>query len=221
MVNYPLVLTVDADGNNILTQAGTDSVPVVANVIKSTAGVTLLDNEVFTVPVEGTNYAAVAGAFTQEDVVTNFAMIANNTGTAQTGSLNLTTGAATTCHNLSGCVNVSGNLVVSGDASATGAVAVGTSAVDSKAALDVQSTTKAFLPPRMTTAQRNAISSPAKGSVIYNTTTNLLNHYNGSAWLAVGAVASGASETVAFYDALGGTQTVVILNGLIVSWTAS
>ena len=95
------------------------------------------------------------------------------------------------------------------------------SGCNSTAILDVNSTTKSFLPPRMTTTQRNAVASPAAGSVIYNTTTNLLNHYNGSAWLAVGAVAAGASETVAFYDALGGTQTVVILNGLIVSWTAS
>ena len=72
----------------------------------------------------------------------------------------------------------------------------------------------------MTTTQRNAISAPPAGSVIYNSTTNLLNHYNGSAWLAVGAVAAGASQTVEFVDALGGTQTVVILNGLITSWTS-
>jgi hypothetical protein len=56
---------------------------------------------------------------------------------------------------------------------------------DANAILDVQSTTKAFLPPRMTTAQRDAISSPVAGMVIYNTTTNVLNFYNGSAWGAV------------------------------------
>ena len=77
-----------------------------------------------------------------------------------------------------------------------------------------------FIPPKMTTTERNALTA-ATGMLIYNTTTNLLNHYNGSAWLAVGAVAAGLSGTKAFYDALGGTQTVVILNGLIVSWTAS
>jgi hypothetical protein len=51
--------------------------------------------------------------------------------------------------------------------------------------LDVSSTTKGFLPPRMTTAQRDAISSPPAGLVIYNTSTNVLNFYNGSAWGAV------------------------------------
>ena len=115
---------------------------------------------------------------------------------------------------------VSGNVEISGAMEVSGSVVIGPDAVNSKAALDVQSTTKSFLPPRMTTTQRNAISSPPAGSVIYNATTNLLNHYNGSAWLAVGAVAAGASETKAFYDALGGTQTVTILNGLITSWTS-
>lgn len=37
--------------------------------------------------------------------------------------------------------------------------------------LDVVSTTGTFIPPRMTTAQRNALASPPTGGVIYNTTT--------------------------------------------------
>jgi len=56
---------------------------------------------------------------------------------------------------------------------------------NTSAALEVRSTTKGFLPPRMTTTQRDAIASPAAGLVIYNTTTNVLNFYNGSAWGAV------------------------------------
>lgn len=53
--------------------------------------------------------------------------------------------------------------------------------------LDVQSTTKGFLPPRMTTAQRDAISSPAAGLVVFNTETGTINQYSGSAWVALGA----------------------------------
>jgi len=64
-------------------------------------------------------------------------------------------------------------------------VGVGTASPNAAAMLDVSSTTKGFLPPRMTTAQRDAISSPAAGLVIYNTSTNVLNFYNGSAWGAV------------------------------------
>jgi hypothetical protein len=37
----------------------------------------------------------------------------------------------------------------------------------------------------MTTAQRDAITSVPAGLMIYNTTTNKLNFYNGSAWEAV------------------------------------
>jgi len=65
-------------------------------------------------------------------------------------------------------------------------LAVGQSAVaDNTAIFECDSTTKSFLPPRMTTTQRDAISSPATGSLIYNLTTNVLNFYNGSAWGAV------------------------------------
>ncbi|HUS01004.1 MAG TPA: hypothetical protein VMY77_04720, partial [Chitinophagaceae bacterium] len=53
--------------------------------------------------------------------------------------------------------------------------------------LELRSTTAGFLPPRMTTAERDAIASPATGLVIYNTTTNLLNFYNGSSWQITGS----------------------------------
>jgi hypothetical protein len=49
-------------------------------------------------------------------------------------------------------------------------------------ALSVNSTTQGFLPPRLTTTQRDAIASPATGLVVYNTTDNLLSFYNGTAW---------------------------------------
>ncbi len=56
---------------------------------------------------------------------------------------------------------------------------------DVSAVLDAASTTKGFLPPRMTTTQRDAISSPAAGLIIYNTTTGKLNLRNASAWREV------------------------------------
>lgn len=60
-------------------------------------------------------------------------------------------------------------------------VALGSHAASAK--LQVDSTTKGFLPPRMTTTQRDLISSPAEGLTIYNTTTDRLNVYSGSAWM--------------------------------------
>lgn len=68
----------------------------------------------------------------------------------------------------------------------TAGVGIGTSTPSAKAVLDLNSTTKGFLPPRMTTAQRDAIASPTAGLVIYNTTTNALSIYNGTLWGAVG-----------------------------------
>jgi len=45
--------------------------------------------------------------------------------------------------------------------------------------------TKGFLGPRMTTTQRDAIASPATGLIIYNTTTNKINYWNGTAWIEI------------------------------------
>jgi hypothetical protein len=57
--------------------------------------------------------------------------------------------------------------------------------VDASAVVQLDSTTKGFLPPRMTTTQVNAISSPATGLVVYNTTLNQICFYNGTAWRKV------------------------------------
>jgi hypothetical protein len=48
--------------------------------------------------------------------------------------------------------------------------------------LEVSSTTKGFLPPRMTTTQKNAIATPASGLIVYDETTNKLTCYNGTTW---------------------------------------
>jgi len=55
---------------------------------------------------------------------------------------------------------------------------------NANAILDVQSTTKAFMPPRMTTTQMNAVSSPTAGMVIYNSTVGTLYQYVTS-WLSL------------------------------------
>lgn len=60
-------------------------------------------------------------------------------------------------------------------------VGVGVVSPNAKAKLQVDSTTQGFLPPRMTTTQRDAITSVPAGLMIYNTTTNKLNVYT-TAW---------------------------------------
>jgi hypothetical protein len=65
-----------------------------------------------------------------------------------------------------------------------GTIIGGTSRNDlnASAQLQVQSTTKGFLPPRMTTTQKNAIASPATGLQVYDTTLNQMSYYNGTTW---------------------------------------
>jgi hypothetical protein len=57
---------------------------------------------------------------------------------------------------------------------------------NSSAMLDVKSTSKGLLTPRMTTAQRNLIPSPALGLMIFNTDCSDLQYFNGSGWVPMG-----------------------------------
>ena len=65
-------------------------------------------------------------------------------------------------------------------------VAYSQSLTHPSAAMQVSSTTQGLLPPQMTQTQRDAISSPAAGLVVYNTTTNQLNNYDGTQWVVAG-----------------------------------
>ncbi len=65
---------------------------------------------------------------------------------------------------------------------AIGNVGINTIAPAASAQLDVSSTTKGFLPPRMDSAQRNAIDSPEEGLIVYNTTIKAFQVYNGTTW---------------------------------------
>jgi nitrogen fixation protein len=60
---------------------------------------------------------------------------------------------------------------------------VNSSSINASAVLQADSTTKGFLPPRMTTTQKNAITSPAAGLQVYDTTLNQMSYYNGTTWI--------------------------------------
>ncbi len=64
-------------------------------------------------------------------------------------------------------------------------VGINTDTPDASALLELNSTTHGFLPPRLSTGERDAISSPAEGLIIYNTTEKCINYYNGTIWLSL------------------------------------
>ena len=65
-----------------------------------------------------------------------------------------------------------------------GKLVVGATLANSNSAvLEVSSTTQGFLPPRMTTTQRDAISTPTTGMVIFNTITNGLEVKSSNEWV--------------------------------------
>jgi uncharacterized protein (TIGR02145 family) len=57
---------------------------------------------------------------------------------------------------------------------------IGGGVADPSALLDMQSATRGFLPPRMTTAERSAIVNPATGLLIFNTTFSCLEMNTGT-----------------------------------------
>ena len=113
------------------------------------------------------------GAITTRGVINVRSMAGDNGGnisTSATESLQLYSDA----YGTGSAVNINSNGVII-QRLATNANSA------ASAVLDVRSTTQGFLPPRMTTTQRNAIASPAAGLMIYNTTTAKLNVYT-TAW---------------------------------------
>ena len=68
---------------------------------------------------------------------------------------------------------------------ATGNVLINTATDVASSQLTIDSTTKGFLPPRMTTTQKNAIATPAAGLQIFDTTLNRPCFYDGTTWITL------------------------------------
>jgi uncharacterized protein (TIGR02145 family) len=69
-------------------------------------------------------------------------------------------------------------------------VGIGTTTPNATAILDLTSTSKGLLPPRMNTIQRNAITSPAEGLIVYNTDLACWETYNGVRWVNFASLTS-------------------------------
>jgi hypothetical protein len=87
-------------------------------------------------------------------------------------------------------------------------VGIGTINPNTSAALDIESTTKGLLTPRMTAAQRVAISAPADGLVVYQTdsTPGLYCFVNGT-WSALSGSPTSGAWTPVISNVFGGNIT--------------
>ena len=93
---------------------------------------------------------------------------------------------------------------------------VGTTSPDASALTDLTSTTQGFLPPRMTTVQRNAIANPVNGLMIFNSTTGCPNYYFSSVWYEwCGTPSYTAALTT--LNCVGATTTGTLTNGTAAS----
>ena len=104
-------------------------------------------------------------------------------------------------------------------------VGVGTSNVDPSARLQVDATNRGFLPPRMTSTQRGAITSPATGLVVYQTDgASGLYHYNGTTWKQLAPVevdntfklvSTGVASVIAIDQDIAASGIVTLTNSSI------
>ncbi len=189
------VNTVTPAANGVMTSSGTNvpqwlSPGTTGQTLAISGGVPTWSAPSSLVPVNnGITYTAtptpeiqLGGALVNASTVvsasaTNFPMAFDiGTGVAiGTGTFAVTNGGATNPALLVQNTQNAGN---------SGQVGIDTASPSPSAVLDINSTSGGLLVPRMTTAQQNAIASPATGLLIYNITTGCYMYYSG-AWQTI------------------------------------
>ncbi len=74
-------------------------------------------------------------------------------------------------------------------------IGIGTTTPNASAILEIKASTRGLLIPRTSTTSRTAIVNPAKGLMVYDTTTSSFWFYNSSAWVQIGAGGNGWTLT--------------------------
>src|SRR5690348_6900722 len=77
----------------------------------------------------------------------------------------------------------------------SGSAGIGTTSPNASALLEVKSTKKGVLIPRMTNTQRNAIASPAQGLLIFQTDKGAGFYYYNGGWHALSSATTGFAKT--------------------------
>jgi hypothetical protein len=118
----------------------------------------------------------------------------NITGTA-TATDNLSSAAAIGANTMTAARNIQAGATLS----TAGQLVAGATTANPTAILDLNSTTKGVLVPRMTEAERTAIASPTAGLLAYQTNTTAQNqagfyYHNGSFWQPIGKLTTSWSK---------------------------
>lgn len=112
-------------------------------------------------------------------------------------------------------------------------VGIGTTSPDDGSALQIDSTTGAFVPPRMTNTQMMAITTPLDGALVFNTTKNSYFIYENSSWASlsnstlvmnrVGASGNSiiSTNTNTYYDFPIGTSDALVTNSQVYNITSN
>ena len=183
LITTPLFIKRSTGNVGINTLTGTAKLQVVGSGSTSATTSLLVQNS-----------AGTTAFFVRDDNVIEF----NNNTLFNVGSIR----AGST---VTGFINSSGNAFTvmrtnnsTGNATFDYSVAIGTtSSPVASAGLEVVSTTQGFLPPRMTTAEKNAIASPATGLQVFDSTINATCEYNGTGWRVVSAGAQSIAASTA------------------------
>ena len=163
----------------------------------------VIHNGIVQSDVTATNNGFLSQSNTQATsfTLTNFLHFRAVQGTLGSGSAITTQVGFSVANNLSGATNNYGfrgevpsggnnyNLYMSSNAQnyLAGALSIGVTTANASALLQVDSTTQGVLFPRMTTTQKNAISSPATGLVVFDTTLGKLCVYS-TTWQTITSV---------------------------------
>ncbi len=91
-------------------------------------------------------------------------------------------------------------------------IGIGTATPNASAQLDVSSTVKGMLIPRMTEAEKTAIPAPAQGLMVFNITTNSFQYYNGVQWINIthSGIATGTNNRLPKFIGQWGLQNSMV-----------
>ncbi len=149
------------------------------------------------------------GTRSGEDIIggaSNITLGQNAGATLTTGSSNILIGSASppSAPGASSELNIGSTIYGNLTNDQIGLGVADASAINADAILELDSTTRGLLLPRMTTAQRDLINAgtpTAAGLTVYNTTTNTTDYWNGSAWVSFATGGGSVSEIDDLSDA--------------------